>query len=474
MIKQRAASRDRGTAPTDDQLEGASAQDLLGNAAMQELQSGGDPLPEGLLQQMEQSFGADFSGVRVHEGDHAETVGALAFAQGEHLHFQPGAYDPHSEAGRELIGHELAHVVQQGGSAGPPLRKGEVNAAPGLEAEADTLGARAAAGEPAQVRQSAPSGDVQRYQATPTTAQNDDWQAGVDLRISDDGNMATGEDGGYGSHAFWTLPGLIAESNDRLEANKSVIRLHATSDAISGPAPDGSGDRQLVAVEAENVATATQGDDMELWADCGRSFRDVVGIGEGTGLNYGDTAAVHEDRRTEQQPAEDQGWLDRLLVSIGLADAPDMREVEIVDETETAASSPSAMKGEIFSEHFSGGMADYQALSDDEREAFDERVGINRHAAPQVGEGYTMSTGGQNFPGQSTWNFHWAGVVMASGGDRVVLENYAVGDAEATNSDWEFQMYGPASKAGQTFHDQHLATQQHGREPTTMRVRHRT
>ncbi|MFP2934220.1 hypothetical protein ACLESO_55690 [Pyxidicoccus sp. 3LG] len=69
-----------------------------------------------------------------------------------------------------------------------------------------------------------------------------------------------------------------------------------------------------------------------------------------------------------------------------------------------------------------------------------------------------------------TWNFHWGGVVMVSGDDRVTLENYAVGNANVKNSDWEFQMYGPASKAGQTFHEQHQATGQHGDSPTTMRV----
>ncbi|HEX7841154.1 MAG TPA: DUF4157 domain-containing protein, partial [Kofleriaceae bacterium] len=62
---------------------------------------------------MEIAFAADFSNVRVHEGAQATAIGALAYAQGTDLHFAPGQYQPHSPRGQELLGHELAHVVQQ-------------------------------------------------------------------------------------------------------------------------------------------------------------------------------------------------------------------------------------------------------------------------------------------------------------------------------------------------------------------------
>lgn len=110
-------------------------------------------------------------------------------------------------------------------------------------------------------------------------------------------------------------------------------------------------------------------------------------------------------------------------------------------------------------------------MSPEDKEKFDKDAGINKYAAPEVGEGFTMSTGGKDYPGNRTWNFHWAGVVMTSGCDRVTLENYAVGDPDVKNTEWEFQMYGPPSKKGQTFHEQHKATKQHGDAPTTMRVK---
>jgi hypothetical protein len=112
--------------------------------------TGGAPLPADLRARMEGSFGADFAGVRVHQDDTAGAMGAAAYARGENLHFAPGKYDPDSEPGRELIGHELAHVVQQRqGRAGAGQAKGGIADDPALEREADQQGARAARGEPA-------------------------------------------------------------------------------------------------------------------------------------------------------------------------------------------------------------------------------------------------------------------------------------------------------------------------------------
>jgi len=111
---------------------------------------GGSPLPEGVRGKMEQSFGHDFGGVRVHEGGEAQALGATAYAQGTDLHFAPGQYSPGTEGGQELIGHELAHVVQQREGRVPTNTqfKGIAgNDDAGLEREADEWGARAARGE---------------------------------------------------------------------------------------------------------------------------------------------------------------------------------------------------------------------------------------------------------------------------------------------------------------------------------------
>jgi hypothetical protein len=63
----------------------------------------------------ERRLGADLSGVRVHaESGAATRLGARAFAAGRDIGFAPGAWRPESTEGRRLLGHELAHVVQQG------------------------------------------------------------------------------------------------------------------------------------------------------------------------------------------------------------------------------------------------------------------------------------------------------------------------------------------------------------------------
>jgi len=68
---------------------------------------------------MEQAFGADFSGVRVHTDERADTLSralqARAFTTGQDIFFQRGSID------RRLWAHELTHTIQQmGGSKRAP------------------------------------------------------------------------------------------------------------------------------------------------------------------------------------------------------------------------------------------------------------------------------------------------------------------------------------------------------------------
>ena len=101
--------------------------------------SGGSPLPGLLRRKMELAFAADFSEVRVHQGPDAQALSALAFTQGREVHFAPGQYNPSSAEGQKIIGHELAHVVQQqSGKVARPQGGGvPINDDASLEAEAD-------------------------------------------------------------------------------------------------------------------------------------------------------------------------------------------------------------------------------------------------------------------------------------------------------------------------------------------------
>jgi outer membrane protein OmpA-like peptidoglycan-associated protein len=111
-------------------------------------------LPDPIRSQMETSFDADFSSVQVHHGSEAarktSEIGALAYTQGENIYFNQGMYAPDTRSGKELIGHELTHVVQQ--RAGKVKATGQakglpVNQDPALEREADAMGAKAAQGQ---------------------------------------------------------------------------------------------------------------------------------------------------------------------------------------------------------------------------------------------------------------------------------------------------------------------------------------
>lgn len=100
-----------GEAPVDD----AAAHDPTIAAAIAR-RGAGDPLPAPLRCDMESVLGADLSRVRVHAdaiaGTAARTIRARAFTIGVDIFFAPGAFEPASDAGRELLAHELTHVVQ--------------------------------------------------------------------------------------------------------------------------------------------------------------------------------------------------------------------------------------------------------------------------------------------------------------------------------------------------------------------------
>ena len=80
------------------------------------LRSPGEPLDPATRAFFEPRFGHDFSQVRVHTdtraAESARAVKALAYTVGRDVVFGAGQYSP-ATAGRPLLAHELAHVVQQ-------------------------------------------------------------------------------------------------------------------------------------------------------------------------------------------------------------------------------------------------------------------------------------------------------------------------------------------------------------------------
>jgi len=91
---------------------------------------------------MESLFQADFGEVRSHIRTAPAKRGAIAYAHGNDLCFLPGYYAPETRFGRFVLGHELAHVMQQRQGRTSALARDRSGAAANcLEWEADLVGA---------------------------------------------------------------------------------------------------------------------------------------------------------------------------------------------------------------------------------------------------------------------------------------------------------------------------------------------
>lgn len=116
------------------------------------LRSTGSPLDASTRHFMESRLGHDFSRVRVHadRGAHksAQAVQARAYTCGSDIVFGAGEYAPTTLEGKELLAHELTHVVQQS----HPLSSGAADrigpADDPAEAEANRVARRVVSSEP--------------------------------------------------------------------------------------------------------------------------------------------------------------------------------------------------------------------------------------------------------------------------------------------------------------------------------------
>jgi hypothetical protein len=87
----------------------------------------GTPLDTASRTYFESRFGYDFGGVRLHTDqaatDTARAIQARAYTLGRDIVFGAGEYEPSTFAGKRLLAHELAHVVQQSSHAGPMAQR---------------------------------------------------------------------------------------------------------------------------------------------------------------------------------------------------------------------------------------------------------------------------------------------------------------------------------------------------------------
>ena len=147
---QRQTADEEATVPVQ-RAGGASVPEVTPavESGIQGARGGGSALPPSVQRSMEDTMGADLSGVRVHNDGRADQLSrqldARAFTSGRDIFFRGGEYNPESGQGRELLAHETAHTVQQGSGSettsrapAPSQKKGkELPTAPG---EVDLLG----------------------------------------------------------------------------------------------------------------------------------------------------------------------------------------------------------------------------------------------------------------------------------------------------------------------------------------------
>jgi len=124
---------------------GSSAIGEVPEIVSEVLHSPGQPLDSFTRDQMESKLGHDFSHVRIHNdqqaGESARAVDALAYTVGNNVVFGARLFRPSSTEGRQLLAHELTHVVQQGAGLGPlSANLSAIDPDPSAEVEARAVG----------------------------------------------------------------------------------------------------------------------------------------------------------------------------------------------------------------------------------------------------------------------------------------------------------------------------------------------
>lgn len=114
---QRSSSENNGESHAPDHIE-HQIQTTRGRGSLMDEETRG---------YMEERFGVDFTGIRIHTNNQAaqmsNDLNAKAFTVGNDVYFNSGQYNPSTGAGKHLLAHELTHTIQQGGSSVKRVQK---------------------------------------------------------------------------------------------------------------------------------------------------------------------------------------------------------------------------------------------------------------------------------------------------------------------------------------------------------------
>ncbi len=232
---------------------------------------GGAPLDAPTRAEMESSFGADFSDVRIHHDDAAATsaraVGARAYTVGSEIVLDAGAHD------RRTMAHELAHVVQQ--------RSGPVEGRPGpggisvsdpddrFERAAEETADRVISGRPAM--EAGPGGPPEMTSATVSPGPLVAARTTIS-RDASTGAVSTDSGVGQGHGTQTAMPGTTELST----TERLMIEAALAAGAVSGMG--------LMLIAARGLASVAG---VCVTVGIGGGLAAGVGLGGGFGLWFG-------------------------------------------------------------------------------------------------------------------------------------------------------------------------------------------
>ncbi len=145
----RAAAPGKGV-PGGEAHEGRAEWSTGGRPPALGAHGGGRPLTRPELTYFEPRFGCDLSRVRIRDDAAADaaarSVGATAYTLGSEIVVRSGAYRAGTASGRQLLAHEITHVLQQNASPRPVIQR-QAAAAPAPPVPRDQSEEEVEAGE---------------------------------------------------------------------------------------------------------------------------------------------------------------------------------------------------------------------------------------------------------------------------------------------------------------------------------------
>lgn len=395
----------------------------------------GQPLSTHTNQFMSKAFSTDLSGVKVHTNLKAvqmnQQLGARAFTYGNNIYFNNGEFNPNSSSGKNLLAHELTHVVQQG------MTKGKISSkfsSPSL-----------------------PQPTVQRYTDYSVADQignkSNKWKhpSGTKMmRVADSGKMAIDA---ILSLNIWVKPYMIKKSNDIFKANKSKIRFSEGSQSVSGKPPNNRKGRKQTLKKV--VVKSDTGGVAKLTRDCGYAAQESMGSASNKLVGVTRPSGVEEYTDAFDYKS-----------NTGEKISPQVYQKIFIREFKKTLTPQQALNAWAKLEKNKPKMA----------RALRKKYRFNEYAKAEIGSSMTIITESK-MPGYvgtpdplnpgstKDWNFHFATTAFNNLNDYINIENHT-----GSVVDWYFKMYGPSRKK-QSFHDFHKG-RMHGNKSTTLIVTH--